>query len=485
MTAFAKQHIRLALVALLVVGGLGAAGLAKEAKRDPRRTFWKAETGNTYAQAADGNWTETTVAGNRFHFVTAALEKDYIELLDAPRKVSIRLYADKAEIRIGDGDFAPFHKGKWEEPPKVAPAEKKQGENASAASHEPPDRRMRMIYFVPKDRQPINEYEAKIRTVMGIVDSVYQAEFRRRRWKEAKLDFELDEEDRPIVHLVRGKENAAHYSGAPNYNADRQWQTFTPEIPPEIGAPHLNLIVGFLETYDEGPARFEWPGGVALGGRFSADGGLGIFSAWLLKDDFTASSEAAQMRLFQDATPIQGRTSLGHGRPNSPRFEFIEDGMGAVVHELGHALGLPHDQRQPFSIMGNGFRQLRNNFVAGAPLDRQAAFSDDCARLLRCSRLANPTLDLADAEPPQVEFKVQDSGAGLVRLKVDAADDGGLRAVVVFDVLADSIVAGQSLSKPKWSKTVPLSLKRNSEGGVQFRVIVADNGGQTTVKSYP
>ncbi len=477
ISASGKSRFVPVLFGLLLAAGFDAAGLAKEAERNPQRTFWKAEKGNTYTQAADGSWAEVTPSGNRFQFVTAALTKNYIELLDAARKVSLRLYADKAEIRIGDGAFAPFHKGKWEQPPAAT--------KSPDASSEPPDRRIRLIYFVPRDRQPVDHYEAKIRTVMGIVDSVYRAEFRRRRWKEAQLEFEADEDGRPIVHLVRGRENAAHYSGAPNYTQDRQWQTFMPEIPPEIGAPNRNLIVAFLETYDAGPARFEWPGGVALGGRFSADGGLGIFSAWLLKDEFAATSEAAQMRLFQDATPIQGRTALGHGRPNSPRYEFIEDGIGAVVHELGHALGLPHDHRQPSSIMGNGFRQLRNNFAESAPLQRQAAFTDDCALLLRSSRIINPTLDATDADPPQVALEVKSSAAGPVRLKIDAADEGGLRAVVVFDVVADSIVAGQSLNGVKWSKTLSVSLKRNDQGGVQLQIYVTDNGGQTTVKRYP
>ena len=47
--------------------------------------------------------------------------------------------------------------------------------------------------------------------------------------------------------------------------------------------------------------------------------------------------------------------------PNSPRYEFVEDAFGAVLHELGHSLGLPHDYRNRRDIMGSGFRELRWN----------------------------------------------------------------------------------------------------------------------------
>ena len=118
----------------------------------------------------------------------------------------------------------------------------------------------------------------------------------------------------PVVHLVEGKRKPIIIAAA-DYDRDRQWKSFQSEIPAEIGTPNRNLIIAFLETYDEGPAEVEWPGGVALGSPFSADGGLAIFTAWILKDDFTAASEADQRRLFQDATPILGRTAAAQAGP--------------------------------------------------------------------------------------------------------------------------------------------------------------------------
>lgn len=55
-----------ALFGVLLAAGFDAAAPAKEAQRDPQRTFWKAAKGNTYTQAADGSWTEIAPSGSRF-----------------------------------------------------------------------------------------------------------------------------------------------------------------------------------------------------------------------------------------------------------------------------------------------------------------------------------------------------------------------------------------------------------------------------------
>ena len=62
------------------------------------------------------------------------------------------------------------------------------------------------------------------------------------------------------------------------------------EVPAEFGSPSRHLIVLFPETYDLGPAPVEWRGSVGVGSNYSADGGLAIMSAWILRDEFCAAT---------------------------------------------------------------------------------------------------------------------------------------------------------------------------------------------------
>ena len=417
-----------------------------------------------------GYWIEKSAAGFEFRFEEVEQSEQFVLIEDPGRKMQIRLLADHAELRTDDKPFGRWKTGKW-----VVSSELPSDFNLSV-----PDYKIRILYFIPSDRTPTKNYQAKITTLMNFVASLYRHELQRRGLKDAGLKFEMDGDKMFQVHIIHGKQPAARYNDAPAYDAGKQWDRILPDIPGDVASPTKNLMIVFAETYDSGPAKWEWPGGIALGARFSTEGGCGIFSAWILQDEFCATNMQDQIKLLNDSTPIPGRFALGHGRIDSPRFEFIEDGFGAVAHELGHAVGLPHDTRiDDRYIMGNGFRNLRINLNKALPAEERVRFSDDNALLLTGSRFLNPNADLTDARTPEATLTVLrklDSDNYLVKLK--ATDDKGLKGAVFFDQVRSSVIGGKPLQGKNDEFTINLPLQVEQNGGkVKVSVEVIDHGG--------
>jgi hypothetical protein len=422
-----------------------------------------------FVHAGDKKWVLYRGDGRTFLYVEESRTAESIDMRGPYTKLLIRLTADKFESRrSSDEPWRQSARGRWVSeanlPEKIRQA--------------PPGNQIRLVYFVASDREPAPSYEPKIRQIMSLVVELIHDDLRSKGYRPKLLAFE-SRDGQPVVHLLRGTKPAAEYHANWDSEPQAQMTRIHAEILKSFGDPDRHLTVVFAETYDPGPAQEAWAGHIARGVAEPPEGGLAVYSSWILKDDFSALDRTEQRKLFFDRTPINGRKAFGSRVSNSPRYEFVEDAFGAVLHELGHALGLPHDYRSPRDVMGGGFRELRWNLDPQAPASRKVGFSEENARMLMSSRYLANDLKQDDFDPPRVELQLTRRGRAL-SAAVRAEDDVGLRAVLFYNRTKEpaSVVAGKSLrgKAQEFSQQLPADLLAPGlEPKVE--VFVSDRGG--------
>ena len=301
--------------------------------------------------------------------------------------------------------------------------------------------KVRPVYFVPKDREPVADYEKKITVMLTLIADLYRRDLESKGYKTRGLDFEF-QDGKLQVHVVRGKREAAFYSGQPSFNRQRLFQTLQGEVLASLGYPKHRLCTLFAETQGDGPLSGRYPGELARSAPVNPYAGLTVLSAWMLQDDIAGTTVDQQLRFMNDPTALP---NIKPGGKERPRMELSQAGCGVVAHEMARTLFLMRDHRDKRNIMGFGYGRLRKSFLVETAKTQPVRFSDEHARFLAYSRYFSESFDESDGSSPTVIIKlVKDPQPGdrEIRFSVKAIDNKGLAGLLYFESTLGCVVGG-------------------------------------------
>ena len=163
-------------------------------------------------------------------------------------------------------------------------------------------RTVRMIYFLPNDRTYRADLAESMKVRIRQVQTLFSEQMQGHGYGDRTFAFETDAQGGPLVHRVDGQHPDSHYSNSVHHVWDEIEQTYD-----------LDANVYFI-VRDTGPG-----GPAGIGGRRGKNGGYAVVHGTSI-----ASPESWEL----------------------------------VVHEMGHAFGLRHDDRNAAYFMSANFRSM-------------------------------------------------------------------------------------------------------------------------------
>jgi hypothetical protein len=265
---------------------------------------------------------------------------------------------------------------------------------------ETPPKKLHVVYFTPKDREPAARYEQRLAAIMDDIRAFYRDGMKRLGFGPRTFTLPCDAKGKLIIHLVKGKEPGADFPRWEGRNGGNTGDAAGGEMVRRDCQPALEaagilfdrdtvLIFCHLATYDEKARTFRHHS--PYFGSWTQQSGLCFAADWAKQD---LDNLTRKEPLLNDGE--YGDMSLGK---HTTIF------IGGIAHELGHAFALPHcgerwdEKALGTSIMGAGnhtYREERRGEGKGSFLTMASAMR------LAARPLFNGS-DKDEAKPPRLE----------------------------------------------------------------------------------
>ncbi len=217
--------------------------------------------------------------------------------------------------------------------------------------------KLRIVYFVPSDGDPLADYRGRLDRAMNDFDAFLRAGFQRFGLEPVGIPLERSE-GQVVLHLVRGKLPANQYhhlSGDVTRAEIREALQGTFDIDRE----HVLVFYALCRREADGRYVFDAP----------------YYGSGTQRSGFchAADCERLDPLLLREVGRQMVYTEHYYPRVEQSVAEFNTRYLGGTIHELGHCLNLPHDngsapeRRFGVSLMGVGNLDYRRDVWGGGP----------------------------------------------------------------------------------------------------------------------